>query len=98
MFGPLLALVGIAIFAVILRWAFNRGGSLIEKPVTPGKPTDYGLLTSVAQPANYIEAEIIRRTLADAGIQATIASTQDGAHIMVWPKDAQRARNVIKKN
>ena len=96
-FGPLVGFAGIGIMALVLRWAFRRGGSLIERPITPSHPSDYGLLVSVAAAHNYIEAEILRKTLEDAGIRATLATTDRGPRIMVWPDDEKRARQALSR-
>ena len=96
-FGPLIGFAGIGAMALILRWAFRRGGSLAQRPITPSHPLDYGLLVSVASASNYIDAEILRKTLEDAGIRATLASTNHGPRIMVWPQDEQRARSTLSR-
>ena len=96
-FGPLVGLVGIGVMVLVLRWAFRRGGSLVERPISPSHPADYGLLVSVAASTNYIEAEIFRKTLEDAGVRATLANTNQGPRIMVWPADEQKARQILSR-
>jgi hypothetical protein len=46
----------------------------------------------IATPPTYVEGEIIRRQLEDAGIRATLAQTLEGPRVMVWPGDETRAR------
>lgn len=87
----------IAILVFVLRWAFARGGSLVEKPIRPSDPNDYGLMIPVAAPDTVIEGEIIRRSLIDADIKATLAVTNDGPRVMVWPKDESAARAVLSR-
>jgi hypothetical protein len=82
---------------LILRWAFARGGSVVERPAKTGNPDEYGMLVPVATPSNYIEGEVLRRTLVDAGLRASLAQTNDGPRIMVWPKDVESAKNILKK-
>jgi hypothetical protein len=96
-FGPIIGFLGLGAMVLILRWAFRRGGSLVERPVTPSHPSDYGLLVSVAGAHNYIEAEILRKTVEDAGIRVTLANTDQGPRIMVWPADEQLARQALSR-
>lgn len=96
MVGPLIAFVGLGILIALLRWTFKRGGSLIAAPAQKGDPGQYGLLVPVAEPGNYVEGEMLRRSLEDAGIKATLTTTLDGPRVMVWPKDEDRARGFIR--
>ena len=63
-----------------------------DLPMATSVPTGYG--HNIA-PANYIDGEMLRRRLEDAGIRANLASTLDGPRVMVWPQDAERAREVL---
>jgi hypothetical protein len=36
-------------------------------------------------------------SLVDAGIRASLAQTTDGPRIMVWPKDVEAAKKILKK-
>lgn len=95
-FGPVIALLAIGILIVILRWAFSsKRSSVVAAASKPGNEDEYGMLTPIASPANYIDGEMLRRRLEDAGIRANLASTLDGPRVMVWPQDAQRARDVL---
>jgi len=94
-FGPLMAVLGIALLALLLRWAFSGGGSLISRPVAPGRPSEYGVLVPVASPATSAEAERWRTRLLAAGIRVTIADTVAGPRVLVWPADVARARAVL---
>ena len=82
---------------LILRWAFARGGSVVERAPKAGNPDEYGMLVPIASPSNYIEGEVLRRSLVDAGLRASLAQTNDGPRIMVWPKDVEVAKQVLKK-
>lgn len=93
-----MALVGIALFAFILRWAFSRGSSVVAAPPKPGSTDEYGLLVVASIPSTYIEGEIQRRTLEDAGLRANLANTLDGPRVMVWPADLAKAQALLKKN
>jgi len=93
--GPLMAFAFLGLLILLLRWAFRRGGSVVAAPARPGAEHDYGVLVPVASPPTYVEGEISRRTLEDAGIRATLAKTLDGPRLMVWPADAERARAAL---
>jgi hypothetical protein len=90
--GPIMAFVFLGIMILLLRWAFRRGVSVVAAPPRPGQADDYGLLVPVATPPSYVEGEMIRRSLEDAGIKATLAQTLDGPRVMVWPGDEGHAR------
>ena len=96
-YGPIVALGGIAVLALILRWGFSRGGSVVERPARTGTPEEYGLLLPVAVPPTYAEGEILRRRLEAAGVRATLAATSDGPRVMVWPGDESRAKAALAK-
>lgn len=96
LFGPLVAAGGLAILIFILRWAFRRGDSVVAAPARSGSVEEYGLLVSVAAPGSYVEGEMTRRRLEDAGIRANLAQTLEGPRIMVWPADESRARQVLR--
>jgi hypothetical protein len=94
-FGPLVAVGLIAVFVVILRWAFSRGASVVAAAPTPGPDSEYGLLVPVAAPGTYVEGEVLRRRLVDRGIRANLATTLDGPRVLVWPADEERARALL---
>lgn len=96
-FGPLVAVGLIGLFVVILRWAFSRGSSVVAAAPTPGSADEYGLLVPVATPGTYIEGELLRRGLEDAGIRATLTTTLDGPRVMVWPQDEDRAKELLAR-
>lgn len=95
-FGPLVAFGGLGVLVLLLRWAFGGGKSLVERRPQQGGSTEYGLLVQVAAPQTFVEAEIIRRTLADAGLRATLAPTTQGPAVMVFPEDERNARLVLR--
>ena len=94
-FGPIIAVVVVLLLALFLSWAFRRGQSVVAGPARPGRRDEYGLLTPIAAPATYVDGEILRRRLEDAGIRATLATTLDGPSLLVWPQDVDRARAII---
>ncbi len=90
--GPLVALAVVGVLALLLRWAFSRGHSLVEPRARQGSPSDYGLLVAIASPGTYVEGELLRRRLEDAGLRATLAQTADGPRLMVFRRDEAAAR------
>lgn len=95
--GPLMAFAVLGLLVLLLRWAFRRGGSVVAAPARSGSVHEYGLLVPIAEPPTYIEGEIWRRTLEDAGIRATLTQTLDGPRVMVWPQDSERARAALSR-
>ena len=95
--GPIIAFAMVGLLVLVLRWAFARGGSVVARPPASGRVDEYGLLVSVAAPTNYIEAEIVRRTLEDHKIRATLAQTTAGPRVMVFPQDVDRARALLER-
>jgi len=94
--GPLLALAAVGVFMLLLRWGSSRGGSLVERRPRQGSAGEYGLLVMVAAPKTFVEGEILRRKLVDAGLRATLAPTTDGPRVMVFPEDAEAARALLR--
>ena len=95
LYGPIMGFVVIGVMVLLLRWAFGRGTSVVERPPRTGAPSEYGLLDPIASPETYIEAELLRQRLEAAQIRATVAMTNDGPRLMVWPQDKDRARALI---
>ncbi len=96
--GPLIAFGVVGLLALLLRWAFATGGSVVARRPRSGGEDEYGLLVPVASPSTYIEGEILRRTLEDSGIRANLAETLDGPRLMVFPHDLERARAVVERH
>lgn len=97
-FGPLAAFGAIGVLILVLKWAFGRRTSVVAAPPRVGRAEEYGLLVPVASPTNYIEGELLRRRLEDAGIRANLAQTADGPRVLVWPQDVDKARAVCSKS
>ena len=94
-YGPLVAFAVVGLLVLLLRWAFSRGQSLVERPVRPAEPDRYGLLTPVAAPRSVADGEALRRLRAAAGVRASLVVTSDGPRLMVWPDDVDRARRLL---
>ncbi len=95
-YGLLVAGLTVGVLAVLLRWTFARGQSLVARPVRSGAEGDYGLLVPVARFASVIEAELNRSRLTGAGVRATLASTSSGLCVMVFADDERIARAVLR--
>ena len=96
--GPLIAFAGLGILVLLLRWTFRSGVSVVAKRPKPGTDDEYGLLVTVASPGTYVEGEILRRTLEDAKIRATLTHTLSGPRVMVFPDDEAQARAVLDRS
>jgi hypothetical protein len=96
-FGPLTVAVVLVVLMLLLRWAFGSGSSLVERPPREGSPAEYGLLVDVAAPNTYVEGELMRRELEEHGIRATLARTNDGPRVLVFPGDEQAARALLAR-
>ncbi|GAA0322325.1 hypothetical protein [Kineococcus aurantiacus] len=94
-FGPVVAFVAVGLLVLLLRWTYARGKSVVERRPERGGEQDYGLLEVVAAPPTFVEAEVQRRTLVDAGIRATLAPTTEGPRVMVFPTEAGLARQIL---
>lgn len=96
LYGPLVAFGVVGLLALLLRWAFRRGSSLVAAPPRPGAPDDYGLLVAVAAPSSFAEAELIRARLVGYGVRATLAPTTEGPRVLVFHEEARVARALLR--
>ena len=85
----------VAVLALLLRWAFSRGKSLVASNPQVGSSDEYGLVTPVADPKNFISGEILRQHLLSHGIKANLTQTLEGPKLMVFLKDEKVARAVL---
>jgi hypothetical protein len=95
-FGPLVALGLVLVLVLLLRWAFGHGTSVVARRPSTGTEEEYGLLTPVARPETFVEAELLRQRLLSHGIRATLAPTSEGPRVMVFPADAAIAGEVLR--
>ena len=86
----------VGLLALILKWAFARGKSVIERTPKIGSEDEYGALVVIASPSNHIEGEILRLKLTDSQIKATLTQTKDGPRLFVFARDEKIARTVLK--
>ncbi|HBJ73925.1 MAG TPA: hypothetical protein DDY88_09600 [Actinobacteria bacterium] len=97
-YGPLCAFIGVGALALILRWTFARGKSVVAAAPRPGASDQYGMLVPVARPATTIEGEMLRSKLQEAGVRANLAVTLEGPRVMVWPADLERAAQLLRNS
>lgn len=88
----------LGILILLLRWTFSRGTSVVERPGNIGNDNEYGLLTVVAAPSNYIEGEMAKRKLLEHGIKATLTQTKQGPRILVFPDEVKAAQAILRSN
>ena len=86
----------LGILIILLRWAFSRGKSVVERPRRVGNDDEYGLLQVVAAPGNHIEGEMLKQKLLEHGIKATLTQTKQGPRILVFPNEVKAAQAVLR--
>lgn len=86
----------LGILIILLRWAFSRGKSVVERPSRVGNDDEYGLLQVVAAPGNHIEGEMLKQKLLEHGIKATLTQTKQGPRILVFPNEVKAAQAVLR--
>ena len=97
--GPVSAFAVVGVLMLLLRWAFGGSRkSLVERRPATGGSGDYGLLVAVAAPTNFVEGEVMRRTLEDAGLRATLVPTAEGPRVMVFPDSEKVARAILAQS
>jgi hypothetical protein len=85
----------VLVFSFILKWAFSKGHSVVAAPSRRGNSDQYGLLKVVASPLNFIEGEMMRQKLLEAGIKANLTQTLEGPRIFVFERDLNIARAIL---
>jgi hypothetical protein len=97
--GPLLLAVLLGGLALMLRWTFSRGGSLVRRTDdSPAARDAFGLLVDVRTTRSYAEARTLVERLTKAGIKATAARTTEGWTVYVWPADEPTARQIVNSS
>ncbi len=95
--GPTAAFVVVGLLALLLRWSFARGSSLVAPPAQPSTPDDYGLLVSVATVDDPAIAESLATQLERLGIRSTVVETSNGLRVMVFRVDQQAATAAVRR-
>ena len=91
--GPLIGVGWLLLMGLLLRWTFNRRGSIAGASRRPAAPDAYGQLRPLKPVRTQDEAAQVRGRLQRAGIRSTLANTTDGLYVMVWESDLDRARD-----
>lgn len=93
------SLAGFAVMGflmILLKWAFSRGKSVVERPLTIGEENKYGMFRVAAKPMNHIEGEMIRQKLIENGIRANLTQTKDGPRVFVFPEELKAAEAILR--
>ena len=102
-FDPAIGLLSGAVLVALLALAVRRiGAATRRRPrgAPSPSPADYGLLVPVATVPTRDDAELLRSVLAEHRIRSTLATADTRArrspvHVLVFPSDAARARDVL---
>ena len=92
-FGGFIALI---FLMLMLKWAFARGKSVVERPSRIGDESEYGLMVAIAEPSNHIEGQLLKEKLKESGIRANLVQTSNGPRLMVSQEDQSIARALLK--
>lgn len=92
--GPLIALAALGLIMLICRWVF----AVPNRPAVrlPAPPGDFGLLEPVSAVRTAADAQMLRELLGTEGIRATVAEAEDGFAVLVFSRDARRARDLVR--
>lgn len=92
--GPAIALAALGLIVLICRWVFAvPARPAARAAATPG---DFGLLEPVSVVRTTDDAQMLRELLAGEGIRATVADAEDGFAVLVFSRDARRARDLVR--
>jgi hypothetical protein len=88
----------IFVLSGVLRRFFGSQTAKGERRLV--KARDYGLLSEVATAPSEQAATFVRELLRSNGIRATTAPDDDGAtqHVLVFPKDAKAAADLLLRD
>lgn len=98
LYGPMVAMAAMGVIILICRWVFStshrdeRTARRLEKARSRG---DFGLLVPVTRVRTGDDAALLRAVLAEAGIRCTVAEQDDGLDVLVFRRDAVRARELV---
>ncbi len=96
--GPLVAVAALAVIILICRWVFSTDHrpARAATPSAPTTPADYGLLEPVTRAPTDADARALQRRLHEAGIRSTVSGSADGVDVLVFARDAARARDLVR--
>lgn len=97
--SPLVALAAVGVIVLLCRWVFStshRDQRAAQREVrAAARPDDYGLLVPVSASRTREDAEALREVLVRHGIRGTVAASGEGAAVLVFRADADRARSLV---
>ena len=88
--------IALIFLMLMLKWAFARGKSVVERPSRIGDESEYGLMVAIAEPSNHIEGQLLKEKLKESGIRANLVQTSNGPRLMVSQEDQSIARALLK--
>lgn len=97
LFGPLIALFGLSLFVLVLRWSHAKPTPLVAPPPAVARENDYGLLVPVAAPTDRLSGQRQLATLKKHGIKASLSATTEGLRVFVWPHELDAAQQALNK-
>lgn len=92
--GPAIAMAALGLIVLICRWVFAVPDRPAARP--PASAGDFGLLEPVSVVRTADDAQMLRDLLAGEGIRATVADAADGYAVLVFSRDARRARDLVR--
>lgn len=91
---PMFGLLVIGLLVLVLRWSH-------QPTKTPGAPRpavgDHGILVPVVSVPDEAQARDKARQLAEIGIRATVSPIRAEHLVLVWPWQAQAARDCLAR-
>ncbi len=95
--GPLVAVAALAVIIVICRWVFSTDHRTSRTATSaPAAVADYGLLEPVVRTATETDTRALQQRLTEAGIRSTVVELADGYDVLVFARDAARARDLVR--
>lgn len=89
--GMALVLIAMLVFLMaLLRWTFSRGKSLVNPAQAPG--SDFVPVRIVP---TFIEAEVLRCTLQDSGVEARTGEHGSRATVLVRELEIDKAERIL---
>lgn len=94
---PMLGLLAIALLVLVLRWSHQPPKSDQGRSRGP-VVGEHGMLVPVVSEPEESEAREKARQLADIGIRATVSPLRAEHLVLVWPWQAQAARDCLARH
>jgi hypothetical protein len=92
--GPAIALAALGVIILICRWVFaTPARPAVRLPETGG---DFGLLEPVSTVRTADDAQMLRELLRSEGIRSTVTEAEAGYAVLVFARDARRARDLVR--